>query len=430
MLTAGAAQTARRIRTGEWSAESVAGTCLERIAAREATVGAWAYVDPDAVLREARALDRASSRGVLHGVPIGAKDVIDTADQPTGYGSPIYPDHHPARDAACISRLRDAGALILGKTVTTEFAFAHPAGTRHPVSPEHTPGGSSSGSAAAIADGMVPAALGTQTGGSTIRPSAYCGIVGYKPAFGSIPVEGLKALAPSLDTIGIMARALEDIPLLAGVLSGRPEVNPVRDGSPRLALFRTPWWPDVDDAAQTVVEASMEAAREAGARTREMEVPPEFARLDAAHRVVMSAEVAVSMDPEWRNDAARLSDVMRAFIERGRGETPADVKAGWTLAAQWRHRLRALCEDGEILVTPPAAGEAPRGLSSTGSSIFCRSWTLLRVPCLHLPVASGPSGLPLGIQLVAPHGDEGALFGAAAWLEERLKRAPVRWRTG
>ena len=425
VLTAGAAETARRIGAGEWSAETVARSCLDRIAAREPAVGAWAYVDPDAVLREARALDRASSRGALHGVPIGIKDVIDTADQPTCYGSPIYPDHCPARDAACVSRLRDAGALILGKTVTTEFAFAHPAGTRHPFAPDHTPGGSSSGSAAAIADGMVPAALGTQTGGSTIRPSAFCGIVGYKPGFGSIPVDGLKALAPSLDTIGIMARALEDIPLLSGVLSARPS-SPARDGPPRLALYRTPWWPDVEGAAKAVVEESMEAARGAGAWTREVELPPGFDRLDAVHRVVMSAEVAVSMDPEWRGDSARLSEVMRAFIERGRGETSADVNAGWALAAEWRLRLRDLCEDGEVLVTPPATGEAPRGLASTGSSIFCRSWTLLGVPCLHLPVTSGPSGLPLGIQLVAPHGNEAALFGAATWLDEQLKRAPAR----
>ena len=425
MLTAGAAEIARRIRAGTWSAESVARACLERIAAREPAVGAWACVDPDAALREARALDRASPRGALHGVPIGIKDVIDTADQPTCYGSPVYPDHRPARDAACVSRLKDAGALILGKTVTTEFAFAHPAGTRHPLAPEHTPGGSSSGSAAAIADGMVPAALGTQTGGSTIRPSAYCGIVGYKPAFGSIPVDGLKPLAPSLDTIGIMARAVEDIPLLAGVLSARP-AGPVRDGPPRLALFRTPWWQDVEDPAKTVIEEAMQAAGEAGARTREMDVPPGFAQLDPAHRVVMSAEVANSMDPEWRSDPARLSEVMRAFIERGRRESSEDVDRGWALASEWRRRLRDLCSDGEVLVTPPAAGEAPKGLASTGSSIFCRSWTLLKVPCLHLPVARGASRLPLGIQLVAPHGDEGDLFGAAEWLQERLTRSPVR----
>ena len=424
MLTAGTAETARRIRSGEWSAESVARACLERIAAREPTVGAWTCVDSDAVLREARALDRASPRGALHGVPVGIKDVIDTADQPTCYGSPIYPDHRPARDAACVSRLKDAGALILGKTVTTEFAFAHPAGTRHPFAPEHTPGGSSSGSAAAIADGMVPAALGTQTGGSTIRPSAYCGIVGYKPAFGSIPVDGLKALAPSLDTIGILARAMEDVPLLASVLSARP-AGPVRDGPPRLALFRTPWWQDVEDPAKAVLEEFMQAAGEAGARTREIDAPPGFAQLDPAHRVVMSAEVAVSMDPEWRGDAARLSDVMRAFVERGQREAPEDVDAGWALAAEWRRRLPDLCDDGEILVTPPAAGEAPRGLASTGSSIFCRTWTLLRVPCLQLPVSTGPSGLPLGVQLVAPHGGEGDLFGAAQWLEERSMQSPV-----
>ena len=415
MLTAGAAETARRIRNGEWSAESVARACLERITTREPDIGAWAHVDPDAVLERARALDRAPSRGVLHGVPIGIKDVIDTADQPTGHGSPIYADHRPARDAACVARLREAGALILGKTVTAEFAFAHPGGTRHPLATAHTPGGSSSGSAAAVADGMVPAALGTQTGGSTIRPSAFCGIVGYKPAFGSIPTEGLKPLAPSLDTIGIMARRLEDIPLLAGILAARP-VTSVRDGPPRLALCRTPYWDRAEAPARNVLLDTMEAAREAGAKTREIDLPSAFAGLDDAHRVVMSAEVARSMDVEWRADAARLSEAMRAFIERGRRETAEDVEAGWALASDCRRRLRAVCEDGEVLVTLSAPGEAPRGLSTTGDAVFCRLWTLLAPPCLHLPVTWGPAGLPLGVQLVAPSGDEGALFGATGWM--------------
>lgn len=419
-MPAGAAETARRIRTGVWNAESVARECLERVASREPAVGAWAYLDPDAVLERARALDREPPRGVLHGVPIGVKDVIDTADQPTGYGSPIYAGHHPARDAACISRLKEAGALILGKTVTTEFAFAHPAGTRHPLHIEHSPGGSSSGSAAAVADGMVPAALGTQTGGSTIRPSAFCGIVGYKPAFGSIPTGGLKPLAPSLDTIGIMARELEDIPLLAGVLAARP-VTPAREGPPRLALCRTPYWDSAEAAAQTLVLDTAEAVGVAGARTREIELPPEFARLDHVHRVVMSAETARSMDPEWRNDAGRLSAVMRAFIERGQLEPPPDVDAGWALVSECRRRLRAICEDGEVLMTLPAAGEAPRGLATTGDARFCRLWTLLGLPCLHLPVGTGPAGLPLGVQLVAPHNDEGALLGAARWVAERLE---------
>ena len=424
VLTAGVAETARRIRAGVWSAESVAHACLERIAAREPAIGAWAYVDPDAVLERARRLDGASSRGVLHGVPIGVKDVIDTADQPTGHGSPIYAGHRPARDAVCVSRLEEAGALILGKTVTTELAFAHPAGTRHPFAPEHTPGGSSSGSAAAVADGMVPAALGTQTGGSTIRPSAFCGIVGYKPAFGSIPTDGLKPLAPSLDTIGILARALEDIPLLAGVLAARP-VAPVREGPPCLALCRTPYWSRAEVAARTTALKAMEAVREAGARTREIALPPEFAGLDEAHRVVMSAEVARSMEVEWRDHRARLSPVMRAFIERGRRETARDVSAGWALASECRRRLRDLCEDGDILVTLSAVGEAPQGLATTGDAIFCRLWTLLGVPCLHLPVTRGPSGLPLGIQLVAPSGDEGTLLGVAEWVAKHPAPASI-----
>ena len=423
-MTAGAAETARRIRDGEWSAESVTRACLERIALREADIGAWAHVDPDAALERARALDRVPSRGVLHGVPIGVKDVIDTADQPTGHGSSIYAEHRPARDAACVTRLKDAGALILGKTVTTEFAFAHPARTRHPLAMTRTPGGSSSGSAAAVADGMVPAALGTQTGGSTIRPSAFCGIVGYKPAYGSIPTEGLKPLAPSLDTIGIMARRLEDIPLLAGVLAAQPVV-PVRDGPPRLALWRTPYWGRAEASARNLLLETIEAAREAGARTREIELPAEFARLDDAHRVVMSAEVARSMDAEWRNHAGRLSEVLRDFIKRGQHEAAEVVEAGWALASGCRRRLRAMCEDGDVLATLPAPGEAPRGLATTGDAVFCRLWTLLGLPCLHLPVTRGPAGLPLGIQLVAPCGDDGALLGAVEWMAERLELSSI-----
>lgn len=419
-MPVGAAEAARSIRAGVRSAESIARECLERIAMRETTLGAWEYLDPDAVLAGARMLDRAPDRGLLHGVPIGVKDVIDTADQPTGYGSPIYAGHRPARDAACVSRLKEAGALILGKTVTTEFAFAHPAGTRHPFEIEHTPGGSSSGSAAAVADGMVPAALGTQTGGSTIRPSAFCGIVGYKPAFGSIPTGGLKPLAPSLDTIGIMARKIEDIPLLAGALAARA-VMPACEGPPRVALCRTPYWGSAEAAAQTLVIETAEAVREAGARAREIELPPQFARLDHVHRVVMSAEVARSMDPEWRNDAGRLSTVMRTFIKRGQRQSPRDVAAGWGLVSDCRRRLATICEDGEILMTLPATGEAPRGLATTGDARFCRLWTLLGLPCLHLPVAGGPAGLPLGVQLVAPHNDEDTLLGAARWMAERLE---------
>ena len=212
-----------------------------------------------------------------------------------------------------------------------------------------------------------------------------------------------------------MARRLEDIPLLAGVLAARP-VRSVRDGPPRLALCRTPYWDRAEAPARSVLLETMEAVRGAGAKTREIELPAEFARLDDAHRVVMSAEVARSMDAEWRADAARLSEAMRAFIERGRSETAEDVQAGWALASDCRRRLRARCEDGEVLVTLSAPGEAPRGLASTGDAVFCRLWTLLAPPCLHLPVSRGPTGLPLGVQLVAPDGDEGALLGAAEWM--------------
>jgi len=252
---------------------------------------------------------------VLHGLAVGVKDVIDTADMPTEYGSPIYSGHRPQRDAACVQRLKAAGAIILGKTVTTEFAFVQPGKTRHPLDPRCTPGGSSSGSAAAVADGMVPIALATQTGGSTIRPAAFCGVVGYKPAFGRVPSKGLKHLAPSLDTIGLIARTVDEVARVGAVLAGEP-VSFVLPDPPQLALCHTPYAAQAEPQAIARLDAVANRLARAGARVRDLELPGMFAELDSLHRVIMSHETAQSMAHEWRTARDRLSAGMTEFIER------------------------------------------------------------------------------------------------------------------
>ena len=371
---------------------------------------------------QARRRDRETPAGPLHGVPVGVKDVIDTADMPTGYGSDIYRDHRPQRDAACVTRLRAAGALIMGKTVTTEFAFQRPGKTRNPRAPAHTPGGSSSGSAAAVADAMVPAALGTQTGGSVIRPAAFCGAIGYKPAFDRIPTAGLKYLSPGLDTVGFMVRSLDDIGLLMRVLADLDLAHPERE-APRLALCRTGHWAAADAAAQALLAEVGERAAVAGAGLREVELPPEFSALDATHRTLLGADMAVSLAREMGEAGDRLSDSIRRFIESSREVSPAEIDAGWKRVRACRERLGTLFAADEIVLTPSAPGEAPAGLETTGDAVFNRAWTMLHLPCLHLPVGDGPGGLPLGVQLVAPHGDEAALLGAARWLARRLDLA-------
>ena len=395
---------------------------LERCERREPEIGAWAWLDPDTLREQARRCDRETPAGPLHGVPVGVKDVIDTADMPTSYGSDIYRDHRPQRDAACVTRLRAAGALIMGKTVTTEFAFQRPGRTRNPRAPAHTPGGSSSGSAAAVADRMVPAALGTQTGGSVIRPAAFCGTIGYKPAFDRIPTRGLKYLSPGLDTVGFMVRSLDDIGLLMRVLADLDVACPEHE-APQLALCRTGHWAAADAAAQSLLAEVGERAAAAGAGLREVELAPEFSALDAAHRTLLGADMAVSLAREMAESGDRVSDSIRSFIESSREVPPPEIDQGWKTVRACRERVEDLFAADEIVLTLSAPGEAPAGLETTGDPVFNRAWTMLHLPCLHLPLGDGPGGLPLGVQLVAPHRDEAALLGAARWLARRLDLA-------
>jgi Asp-tRNA(Asn)/Glu-tRNA(Gln) amidotransferase A subunit family amidase len=412
-----AADAARRIAGGQLKSEALVASCLEHIAAREPEVQAWEFLDPELALKQARALDRLSPRGPLHGVPVGIKDVIDTADMPTSYNSPIYHGHRPAWDAACVALLRRAGCVILGKTVTTEFANNHPAKTRNPHKLTHTPGGSSSGSAAAVADFMVPLALGTQTGGSTIRPAAYCGVVGCKPSFNSINRAGLKFVSESLDTIGLFARSAEDVALGLNVLSGRalPDFKVLSGRRPRVGLFRTPRWHEADIVTRTVIESAAAQLAKAGAKVFDFEPPQGYARLFDEQGKIMGYETARALAWEHQHHAGQLSESLRPRIEEGWALPREAYDAARLTARDCRRRLAERMRECDFLLTPGATGEAPATLATTGSSVFNRVWTLLGVPCVTLPFGAGPNGLPLGVQLVGAFDGDSELLGWSHW---------------
>ena len=417
-----AADAARQIAAGSITSEQLVRACLDRIAAREREIGAWAHFDPEAAIERARMLDRHGVKGVLGGVPVGFKDVIDTADMPTEYNSPVYRGHRPRADAACVALVRKAGGIVLGKTVTTEFAWRVPAHTRNPLNPAHTPGGSSSGSAAAVADFMVPLAFGTQTGGSTIRPAAYCGIVGYKPSFGTINRAGLKPLAESLDTIGILARTVEDCALLAHAVSARalPDFAAGMARAPRIGLYRTPRWKDASADTQALLEASAAQLARKGASVREVELPPDFERLYEDHGLIMNYEGARALAWERLRHAELLSDDMRETFAAAEATPREKYDEAMRHARRCRELLARCFADCDVLLTPSAPGEAPAGLKSTGSSVFNRNWTVLGVPCVTIPVRRGASGLPLGVQFIAGYDEDARVLLAAEWARRAL----------
>jgi Asp-tRNA(Asn)/Glu-tRNA(Gln) amidotransferase A subunit family amidase len=421
LLTATAA--AMRVAAGELTSERLVGACLERIAERDGDVCAWEYVDPAAALAEARARDSTPPRGPLHGVPVGVKDIIDTADMPTGYGSPIWRGHRPARDAACVALVRAAGGIILGKTVTTELAYFSPGPTANPHDLGRTPGGSSSGSAAAVADHMVPVAFGTQTAGSIIRPAAFCGVVGYKPSFGTISRSGVLPFAESLDTVGSLAGSVADAALLVSVAAGRPDLL-VGDGpglAPRVAVYRSAAWEQVSAGSQAALDGAARRLAEAGGDVSDAALPEWFAELPEAQATVMAFEAARSFAPERREHDARLSPRLRALLDEGAGRSPADYLDALGLARAGHQELAALFRRYELILTPSAPGVAPVGLDSTGDPRFNRAWTLLGAPCVHLPTGSGEDGLPVGIQLVGRPGDDARVLAMAAWAERQLR---------
>jgi len=414
----GAAEAARAIAAGRTTSQEVVAACLARIAEREETVRAWAFLDPELALAQARACDAAAEpAGPLHGVPVGIKDIFDTADMPTAMGSPIYRGHRPAADAAAVAILRQAGAVILGKTATAEFAGTHPGPTTNPHDAARTPGGSSQGSAAGVADFMVPAALGTQTGGSVLRPSSYCGIFGFKPSFGTTARAGIKFAAESLDTVGLHARELDDIALLADVLWGREPAGIAAPAAPpRIGLCRTPLWHFAEPETAAAIEEAAEAARAAGAAVDEVRLPAAFEALADARRAINDYERARAMAHEWRTDRDRLSPALRKIVASGLAVPHAEYRAARARTRDCRHMLDWLFDDWDALLAPAVNGEAPPGLDYAGDPAFQSLWTMLHVPAITLPTHRGPNGMPVGIQLVSRRGADDALLSVAAWL--------------
>jgi Asp-tRNA(Asn)/Glu-tRNA(Gln) amidotransferase A subunit family amidase len=421
----GAREAARQIAEGQLTAEALAAACLDRIVARESVVGAWQYLDREQALAEARRRDREAPRGPLHGVPIAVKDLIDTADMPTAYGSAIYRGHRPPADAACVALARAAGAVVLGKTVTTEFATFTPGKTANPRNPAHTPGGSSSGSAAAVADGMAPLAFGTQTAGSVIRPAAFCGVAGYKPSFGLLNRAGVKPLADSLDTVGVLARNIEDAAFFAGVLAERPALRRLAPlpHMPRLGLYRTPMWDEAEPSVAAALDNAREALQRLGARVDEVAIAPEHHRLTEAQDRIMGYEMARALADERIRHSAELSPRLAQLLDAGLGVGAAEYDAARAAAEKARAQLAGFFAGYDAMLVPAAPGEAPAGLEYTGNPVFNRMWTLLGVPCATVPALWGEEGLPVGVQLVGRISDDARLLACAMFLERALAAA-------
>jgi len=417
-----AREAARQIAERRLTAEALTAACLDRTEAREAVVGAWQYLDREHALAAARRRDVEPPRGPLHGIPIAVKDLIDTADMPTAYGSPIYRNHRPAADASCVALAKAAGAVVLGKTVTTEFAAFTPGKTANPRNPAHTPGGSSSGSAAAVADGMVRLAFGTQTAGSVIRPAAYCGVVGYKPSFGLINRAGVKPLADSLDTVGILAGTVEDAAFFAGVLSERPALRhlAVPSQAPRFGFYRTPMWDQAEPETVAALDAARGALERAGAAVAELAIAPEHHGLAEAQNTIMCFEAVRAFAYERIERSAELSPRFAQMLDAGMAIGADVYDQARARAAAARAGLAAFCGGYDAVIVPAAPGEAPAGLGNTGDPVFNRTWTLLGVPCATLPGRWADNGLPTGVQLVGRVGDDARLMACAAFLERAL----------
>jgi Asp-tRNA(Asn)/Glu-tRNA(Gln) amidotransferase A subunit family amidase len=409
-----ATEAARKIRDGTLRPEALMEACLARIAAREPEVRAFACLDPE----QARRAGAAVPSGPLHGLPVGVKDVLDTADMPSEYGSPIWRDWRPRADAAAVAWTRAAGGVVIGKTVTTEFATRKPGPTANPRGLAHTPGGSSSGSAAGVAGGFFPLAFGTQTAGSIIRPAAYCGVVGYKPSFGTISRIGMKIMSDSLDTVGVMARSVADCALFAGAVSGRhfgdPDTKP--DPTPRIGICRSPTWDQALPETVMLLDRVTSALGRAGAAVSERELPPGIAALTSAHPVVMNNESARALG--WELAAAReqISEGLRERLDFGLSCGAAELAQAYAVFATAQAAFPAATEGLDVLVTPSAPGQAPKGLGWTGDPAFNFIWTSLHVPCVTVPAGEGPDGLPLGIQIVGRQGEDRAVLAWAQWV--------------
>ena len=406
-LALDATDAAAAIRRGDLTSEALVSACLARIDADERDVGAWQFLAREQALAQAREADRGGNRGPLHGVPIAVKDLFDTFDMPTTLGSPIYANRQPPWDAACVAAARAAGAIVLGKTVTTEFASYHPGKTRNPHDRTRTPGGSSSGSAAAVADGMAPLAFGTQTAASVTRPAAFCGVVGYKATFGELSLAGVRPLAHSLDTLGVFARSVRDVALLRDVLLGATPA-PLADSAspPRLGLCRTPLWPLAEPAMRDALEAAVERLRDAGLQIDEIELPEAFGTLTDAQQTIMTYETARNYLFESTQRPDGLSASFRAICEAGLRIDRDTYLGARRRVADALQRLPDAMRGCDALITPATRGEAPPIDGSTGDPVMSRMWTALGTPTLALPLPRAGGTLPLAMQLIgAPHAD-------------------------
>lgn len=415
-----ASEASALIHARQLTSEELVRSCLARIAARDGRVRAWLHLDPDLVLRAARELDKhAVAHGPiskLHGLPWGVKDIIDTKDQPTTHNSPIYAGSQQGRDAAAIAIVRHSGGLIFGKTDTVEFASGgRKALTRNPFNPGHTPGGSSSGSGAAVADFHVPLAFGTQTGGSHIRPASFDGIYGIKPSWGAVSREGVRMSSMTLDTVGWYGRSVEDLIMVAEAFR-LPPAQPVPQGPEglRIGLCRSPVWSRIEPSGADALMLAARRLRDAGAIVEEIVLPEPFERLHDAHADIVASEGGVSFLPEYLSSYAILAPDLRAKVENARGVTPQRLLASYTLADSCRPIFDSLFGVSlDAILTPPSTGEAPEGLHSTGDAVFNAMWTLLHVPCVAIPVGRGPKGLPVGIQIVGPRFEDMRLLAIA-----------------
>lgn len=395
------------IAAGRATSAACVEACLDRIAARDPFVGAWAHLEPAAARREARARDEATTRGLLHGLPVAIKDILLTCDMPTRYNCDLYTDHAPQLDAAAVAMLRMAGAVILGKTETVELAsIGRPARTRNPHAFDHTPGGSSSGSAAAVADGHVPVALGTQTGGSIIRPASYCGTWALKPTWGLVSTEGAKPFAPSLDTIGWFTRSARDLALMLSLFDPAPAPTVPHICDARIAIWRTSGWHRAEAATRDAMASVIATLKRGGAHVSELEVPLPFVGLAAAHRVVMLAEGARSFLADYRAAPEKLHPRIGEMVRTGGGFSPAELRSAYDLAGWARAEFDAVANNHDAILMPSTIAEAPAGLASTGDLLFNGLLTLLHVPCVNMPLWRATNGLPVGLTLTGPRNSD------------------------
>ena len=432
-----AKEAIQAIHKGEITSRELVENCLDRIVEHDEPIGAWIHLDPDYALQQAGLADESRQQGrplgPLHGIPVGIKDIIDTADMPTEMGTPIHAGRTPGADSGVVEKLREAGAIILGKTVTTELAVYSPGKTTNPNDPTRTPGGSSSGSAAAVASFMVPLAVGTQTNGSIIRPAAFCGVFGFKPTFGRISRHRVLLQSPVLDTIGVFGRTLEDLALISDVLMqfdsrdssmeprARPRIAKIMADpppmEPHFAFVRSPVWGQAEESTKDAFRELISVIED---QVDIVELPPGFKDAHEAHRQILESDLARHFAREYRDGKDKLSSVLCEMIERGQKVLAVQYNDAMDRSREFNEDLDDVFAEYDAILTPAAPGEAPVGLDSTGSPAFCTIWTLCGLPALSMPLLQGPADMPLGVQLVGPRDNDGRLFRNANWLQKAL----------